>query len=123
MIFYECVLGSELESGKAKISENYPDLRVTRQLKLFRVPRSSFFYKSHREISRGCFRRQARDEIMNLYENMPFYGVPRLTAELKRRGHNVNHKRVGRLRFIPGRISIHPSHILSMRSFRIFCTN
>ena len=27
----------------------------------------------------------------------PFYGVPRLTAELKRRGHRVNHKRVRRL--------------------------
>ncbi len=27
----------------------------------------------------------------------PFYGVPRLTAELKRRGYRVNHKRVRRL--------------------------
>lgn len=27
----------------------------------------------------------------------PFYGVPRLTAELKRRGYKVNHKRVRRL--------------------------
>ena len=34
---------------------------------------------------------------MEIYMETPFYGVPRLTAELKRRGYKVNHKRVRRL--------------------------
>ena len=34
---------------------------------------------------------------MEIYMETPFYGVPRLTAELKRRGYRVNHKRVRRL--------------------------
>ena len=34
---------------------------------------------------------------MEIYMETPFYGVPRLTAELKHRGYRVNHKRVYRL--------------------------
>ena len=34
-----------------------------------------------------------KDEIMDIFYDTPFYGVPRLTAELKRRGFNINHKR------------------------------
>ncbi|MBE6376391.1 MAG: transposase [Lentisphaerae bacterium] len=30
---------------------------------------------------------------MDIFYDTPFYGVPRLTAELKRRGFNINHKR------------------------------
>ena len=35
--------------------------------------------------------------FLKLALETPFYGVPRLTAELKRRGYRVNHKRVSRL--------------------------
>jgi putative transposase len=38
-----------------------------------------------------------RDEIQRIALEFPFYGRPRITAELKRRGWLVNHKRVGRL--------------------------
>ena len=34
---------------------------------------------------------------MDIFYDTPFYGVPRLTAELKRRGFNINHKRTRRL--------------------------
>ena len=30
-----------------------------------------------------------KDEIMDIFYDTPFYGVPRLTAELKRRGFNM----------------------------------
>ena len=45
---------------------------------------------------------------MNIYENTPFYGVPRLTAELNRRGYKVNHKRVRRLQKSLGLRTIYP---------------
>lgn len=77
-------------------------------MKLLNVPRSSFYYKSRREISRVASDERAKDEIMNIYENTPFYGVPRLTAELNRRGYKVNHKRVRRLQKSLGLRTIYP---------------
>jgi putative transposase len=77
-------------------------------LQLLRVPRSSFYYKSHRKISRVASDEQAKDEIMDIYLDTPFYGVPRLTAELKRRGYKVNHKRVGRLQKALGLRTVYP---------------
>ena len=79
------------------INDNHSDLSINRQLKLLQVPRSSFYYKEQRAFSSTVSDEQAKDEIMNIYEDTPFYGVPRLTAELKRRGYKVNHKRVRRL--------------------------
>ncbi len=38
-----------------------------------------------------------RDAIQRIALEMPFYGYRRITAELKRRGHTVNHKAVLRL--------------------------
>jgi putative transposase len=38
-----------------------------------------------------------RDEIQRIALAFPCYGRPRVTAELKRRGWEVNHKRVGRI--------------------------
>jgi putative transposase len=40
---------------------------------------------------------ELRDEIQRIALEFPFYGRPRITAELKRRGWKVNHKRVGRI--------------------------
>ena len=38
-----------------------------------------------------------RDDIQRIALEFPCYGRPRITAELKRRGWKVNHKRVGRI--------------------------
>ncbi len=38
-----------------------------------------------------------RDAIQRIALEFPYYGRPRITAELKRRGWTVNHKRVGRI--------------------------
>jgi putative transposase len=38
-----------------------------------------------------------RDQIQRIALEFPCYGRPRITAELKRRGWEVNHKRVGRI--------------------------
>lgn len=45
---------------------------------------------------------------MEIYLDSPFYGVPRLTAELKRRGLKVNHKRVRRLQRSLGLRTVYP---------------
>lgn len=38
-----------------------------------------------------------RDDIQKIALEFPYYGRPRITAELKRRGWEVNHKRAGRI--------------------------
>ena len=45
---------------------------------------------------------------MDIFYDTPFYGVPRLTAELKRRGFTINHKRVRRLQKALGLQTIYP---------------
>jgi putative transposase len=40
---------------------------------------------------------ELRDDIQRIALEFPYYGRPRITAELKRRGWEVNHKRVGRI--------------------------
>ena len=83
-------------------------MSVSRQLKLLKVPRSSYYYHSRRSVRSVASDEQAKDEIMDIYMHMPFYGVPRLTAELKRRGLTVNHKRVRRLRNELGLRAVYP---------------
>ena len=38
-----------------------------------------------------------REDIQKIALELPYYGRPRITAELKHRGWEVNHKRVGRI--------------------------
>ncbi|MBO5682326.1 MAG: transposase, partial [Lentisphaeria bacterium] len=74
-----------------------PALSVSRQLRLLKVPRSSYYYHECRATAKIASDEQAKDEIMDIFYDTPFYGVPRLAAELKRRGFTINHKRVRRL--------------------------
>ena len=59
-------------------------------------PEFELYYKSKSVISRTASAERVKDKRLDIYMETPFYGVPRLTAELKRRGHRVNHKRVRR---------------------------
>ena len=107
---------------------------MNRQLKLLQVPHSSFYYKSQREISRTASDEQVKDEMLEIYMETPFYGVPRLTAELKRRGYKVNHKRVRRLQKCLNLRTVyprphfntsepHPEHVKFLDHFFIFQKN
>ena len=50
------------------------------------------------------------------YTRIPFYGVPRMTAWLKREGHGVNSKRIRRLMRTMGLEAIYPKPSLSKSS-------
>jgi transposase InsO family protein len=54
-------------------------------------------YRFHSEPDPGPAEVEWRDEIQRIALEYPYYGRPRITAELKRRGWEVNHKRVGRI--------------------------
>lgn len=54
-------------------------------------------YRFSEEVERPDQELELRDEIQRIALAFPCYGRPRITAELKRRGWEVNHKRVGRI--------------------------
>jgi putative transposase len=70
---------------------------VQRLCELAAVPRSSFYRASQVRESRPDPNERVLQEIRTICEEMPGYGAPRVTAELRRRGIHVNHKRVSRL--------------------------
>ena len=61
------------------------------------VPRSSYYRACQPREQRADGNEAVLQEIFTICEDMPSYGSPRVTAELHRRGFEVNHKRVERL--------------------------
>jgi len=74
------------------------------------LPESTYYYRPLEETEYNLM-------LMNLidkqYSETPFYGVPRITAWLKRQGYEVNHKRIRRLMRLIGIEAIYPKPNLS----------
>jgi len=97
---------------------------VQRLCELAAVPRSSFYRASQVRESRPDPNVRVLQEIRTICEEMPGYGSPRVTEELRRRGFRVNHKRVSRLM---GKANLHcrrKKHFVrttdSTHSFRVY---
>jgi putative transposase len=71
-------------------------MTVTRMCRLGQVSRAGL-YRFDREGEQPDDDLDLRNEIQRIALEFPCYGRPRITAELKRRGRNVNHKRVARI--------------------------
>ena len=71
-------------------------MSVSRMCQLGRVSRARL-YRFEPEQEHGDEDLDLRDDIQRIALEFPCYGRPRITAELKRRGWAVNHKRVGRI--------------------------
>lgn len=69
------------------------NLSVRQQCSLLRVNRSTLYYRGADRVIDA----QLANEIHEIWLEMPFYGYRRITAELRRRGHVINQKRVIRL--------------------------
>ncbi|ADJ49443.1 IS3 family transposase [Amycolatopsis mediterranei S699] len=83
------------------ISEHRPAFGVKRLCQVLGLRRQGFHEWVAAETARAA-RAEAEQELLTLItsihaEHRGAYGVPRVTAELHRRGHLVNHKRVERL--------------------------
>ena len=85
---------------------------ITRQCELLGLNRSGYYYKSKGE---DPFNIQLMHLIDKIYTDKPYYGCPRITAQLKRMT-RVNHKRVARLMQIMGIQAIYPKKNLSRRN-------
>ena len=63
---------------------------------MIELPRSTFYYRStatSEYLNDGCL----IELIESIQDELPGYGYRRVTHELHRRGHVVNHKRVARV--------------------------
>lgn len=89
---------------------NHTVIPITRQCDLLSLNRSSFYYQPVRVSDLNL---HLMELIDRQYTQMPFYGVPRMTAWLKRQGYTVNRKRVARLMRKMGIQGIAPKKKLS----------
>ena len=71
-------------------------MTMLRMCELGHVSRSGL-YRFDPEVERREEELDLRDAIQRIALEFPCYGRPRITAELRRQGWAVNHKRVGRI--------------------------
>ena len=89
---------------------SHPDIPIYRQCELLGLPRSSFYYEP---VGVSECNHLLMGMIDKEYTEHPFYGILRMTACLREQGHQVNHKRIGRLMRLMGIRAIYPKPRLS----------
>lgn len=87
------------------IRKDHPHLSVSRRCRLLGFSRSGLYYKPKEMTMENLALMRLLDEQ---YLRTPFYGSRRMTVHLRRLGHPVNRKRVGRLMRIIGLEAIYP---------------
>jgi len=93
------------------IELDHPRISISRQCELVGLARSSLYYKARGE---EAYNENLMRLIDEQYTRTPFYGVRRMTAHLRRRGRQVNPKRVRRLMRLMGLEAIYPKRGLSL---------
>jgi putative transposase len=89
------------------------ELPLTTQTDLLSLNRSSLYYTPVAPTSEELALKRRVDEI---YTDRPYYGVRRITAQLRREGVLVNHKAVARQMREMGLVAIYPGPNLSKRA-------
>lgn len=90
---------------RAAVKRDDSLLGVGRQCELLGLARSSYYYESQAISSQNLLYMRLIDEE---YLKHPFYGSPRMTAFLRRQGHQVNPKRIARLMRLMGIRAVQP---------------
>jgi len=93
------------------IEPGHPELSVRRQCELLDLSRSGLYYEPRGETPENLELMRLIDEV---YTRWPFYGVRKMSAYLRREGHEVNPKRVRRLMRLMGLEAIYPRKRLSL---------
>jgi len=79
--------------------EKKSSLSLSRQCQLLGLHRSGLYYQPRQESQENLAILRLLDEQ---YMKTPFYGVPKVTAWLKKKEYQINHKRVDRLMKLMG---------------------
>ena len=89
-------------------------ITICRQCELLDLSRASYYYRAEKNDDYNLLLMKVIDEQ---FTETPFYGVPKMTAWLKKQGHPVNRKRVRRLMRLMGLEAIYPKRRLSIPDF------
>jgi putative transposase len=76
------------------IDVQHPKFSIRRQCELLGLNRATYYYVPAQESALNLQLMRLIDEQ---YLKTPFYGYPRMTAHLRRQGHQINPKRIRRL--------------------------
>lgn len=95
-------------------------LSVRQQCSLLQLNRSTYFYQPQAAVSGND--KTVMDRMDEIHTDSPYYGIRRMTAQLKRDGFPVNRKRVRRLMRLMGIEAIyrHPRTSIPHPEHRIF---
>ncbi len=96
------------------IEPSNPNLSITNQCDILGLNRSSYYYESQPETELNLLLMELIDRQ---YTKTPFYGIPRMTAVLRRKGYLINHKRVERLMHKMGIMAIYPKPRTSIQNY------
>jgi len=80
---------------------------------MFNVPRSSMYYKKVPRKNDG----NLVNEIIDIYQEHPYYGYRRIHVTLRQRGFTINHKKVQRLFTETGLKTIYPKKKTSIKNY------
>lgn len=83
-----------IDQRRLMIEPNNPNLSITKQCQLLGMNRASYYYIPKPETELNLLLMELIDRQ---YTKRPTYGVPTMTAFLRRKGYKVNRKRVRRL--------------------------
>jgi putative transposase len=94
-----------VEGKRMMIESSHAAISIRRQCDLIGLNRSTLYYRPADESPLNLHLMRLIDEQ---YTKTPFYGWPRMTAQLHRLGYEVNHKRVQRLMRQMGLQAVYP---------------
>lgn len=97
----------------ALVEREGSELSVTMQCELLSLNRSGLYYVAHGDSERDLLIKRRIDEV---YTACPFYGIRKITAQLRSDGLLVNHKAVARHMQEMGLRAISPGPNLSKRA-------
>ncbi len=92
------------------IDSHHPTISIRRQCQLIDLNRSTFYSEP---VGETALNLQLMRLIDEQYLRTPFYGYPKMTAELRRQGYGVNRKRVARLMQKMGLQALYPRRSLT----------
>ena len=97
-----------VEHKRMSIDLDHPRISVARQCQLLGLPRSSWYYRAHRDEAAQRDDERIMQLIDRQYTLTPFYGVLTMRHHLRQMGIVINIKRVRRLMRLMGLEAIYP---------------
>ena len=104
-------MSCSLERRRLWVDPQHPQLSVQRQCHLLGVARASYYYQAQTESPENLLYMRLLDEE---YTAHPFYGVRKMTVQLRAKNHPVGPKRVRRLLRTMGLMAVYPKPRLSL---------